>query len=282
MSQGSKNRSANNFSPPQAPEREEVELAIVLTTKDNIRTLPEVFDSIVGLTDRVVVVDSGSTDGTRELVLDRGYQLIDRGWPGPVKQKTYAVEQALPAKWVLLLDSDESLDPELKDAIAKVVVEDDPTVAGWQLNRKLWFLGGYLHYMLQPEWRLRLFRPEVSRIEGVANLYHDNVVTDGAEKKLPGVCKHDSYADIKDALERAQRYAERTVGREKKGGHWYHFVWIFVDVLWRYIIRQRAYKDGTRGLIMVGIRLAAKLMKQTYLAQQRLSPPKDDWKNPVI
>lgn len=257
-------------------------LAVVLTTKNSMRTLPEVFDSIEGLADRVVVVDSGSTDGTTTLVKDKGYTLIERDWPGPVKQKIYAVEQALPAKWVLLLDSDESLDAELKEAISRVVKEDNTAVAGWHLTRKVWFLGDYLHHMYQPEWRLRLFRPAVSRIEGVAGLYHDKVVTDGAQANLPGVCKHDSFADIKDALMRAQKYAERTVGREKKGGRWYHFVWAPIDVVWRHVIRQRAYKDGKRGLIMVGITLIGKLMKQSYLAQQKLAPPKDDWQNPVV
>lgn len=259
-----------------------VTLAVALTTFNSMRCLPQVLDSLDGLAERVVIVDSGSTDGTLEYAEKRGCVVVQRPWPGPLKQKVFAMEQCEPAKWILLLDSDESLEPELKADIARVIREDDAHISAWEFQRKIWFLGGWLNHMYQPEWRLRLMRSGQWRMEGKMGLYHDKLVTDGKVGKLKGICRHDSYADIKDAVLRAQRYAERAQGRELKGGHWYDFVWCVIDVLWRHGIRQRAFLDGKRGLIMLAITMASKLIRQSYLCEQRLNPKPKDWQNPVI
>ncbi|MGY3870989.1 glycosyltransferase family 2 protein [Aeromonas crassostreae] len=263
-------------------QQQPVTLAVALTTFNSMRCLPMVLDSVQGLAQRIVVVDSGSTDGTREYAAGRGCIVIERPWPGPLKQKVFAMEQCAPARWILLLDSDESLEPELRSDMERVLHEDDPAISAWEFQRKIWFLGGWLHHMYQPEWRLRLVRSDQWRMEGKMDLYHDKLVTDGKVGKLKGICRHDSYADIKDAVLRAQRYAERAVGREMKGGRWYDFIWCIIDVLWRHGIRQRAFLDGKRGLIMLGITMASKLIRQAYFCQQRLQPPKKDWENPVV
>ncbi len=262
--------------------RATVRLAVAITTKDSIRTLPRVLASVEDLAERIIVVDSGSTDGTLEFARNFGCIVIERPWPGPLKQKEFAIAQALPARWMLLLDSDESLEDDLRESVRKTIMDDDPKYDGWAFNRKAWFLGGWLHHMYQPEWRTRLFRAEKSHLEGKAGLYHDRVVVAGRVGKLAGICRHDLYADLRDMFMRHLRYAERTFGREHRGGTPRAILLAPLEVFYKHGIRQRAFLDGKRGWLAMTAALAAKLMKHTYQCYQRLHPPGEDYENPCV
>jgi len=265
-----------------AAEQEPVRLAVAIPTKDVMRTLPQVLASIEGLADRIVVVDSGSTDGTMELAREKGCIVIEREWPGHLKQSEFAIAQSLPARWVLLLDADEILEDDLRASVKKVIEEDDAAFNGWAFNRKTWFLGGWLNYMYQPEWRTRLFRAEKAHLEGKAGLYHDKVIVDGKVGRLDGICRHDSYADLRSVFLRHLKYAERTVGREHRGGKIISILFAPLEVIYKHGIRQRAFLDGRRGWVAMAAAMAGKLMKHAYQCLQRLNPPDDDFENPVV
>lgn len=248
---------------------EKVRLAVALTAMDNMRTLPEVFDSISGLAQRMVMIDSGSTDGSREFAEARGCTVVHRDYPGPAPQVRFACEQAQPADWILWLDSDESLDAELRAAVARVIRENDPEVSGYMINRKLRYQGVLLDYMLQPEWRLRLFRPEHTQIVGKYERFHSKAESSGRVLKLPGFCIHDSYLDLEDALARGRGYGQRVVGLDRRG-RWRDLAGCIFDVVFRHLLRQRAWRDGKRGLLFFIIALINKLTKQAYLVQRQV------------
>lgn len=248
---------------------EKVQLAVALTAMNNMRTLPEVFDSIAGLAQRMVMIDSGSTDGSREFAEAQGCTVIHRGYPGPAPQVRFACEQALPAHWILWLDSDESLDPELRAAVERVLQDDDPGVSGYMINRKLRYQGALLSHMLQPEWRLRLFRPEHTQIVGKYDRFHPKAESSGRVLQLPGFCIHDSYLDLEDALARGRGYGRRVAGLDRRG-RWRDLVGSVLDVVLRHLFRQQAWRDGRRGLLFFYIALINKLTKQAYLVQHRL------------
>ncbi len=248
---------------------EKVKLAVALTAMNNMRTLPEVFDSIEGLAERMVMIDSGSTDGSRELAEARGCTVIHRDYPGPAPQVRFACEQAQPASWILWLDSDEILDAELRAAIEQVLQDDDPGVSGYMINRKLRYQGALLDHILQPEWRLRLFRPEHTQIVGKYERFHSKAESSGPVLKLPGFCIHDSYIDLEDALARGRGYGRRVAGLDRRG-RWRDLAGCIFDVAFRHLLRQRAWRDGKRGLLFFIIALINKLTKQAYLVQHQL------------
>src|SRR5690606_6114450 len=112
-------------------------------------------ESVRGLARRIVVVDSGSTDRTPEIVGRFGAEWIPHAWEGHVRQRQFALDQCS-APWVLCLDSDESLEPELYNAIRAVAERKPDRWAGYKVNRRVFFQGRWLRHAWQPEWRLRL------------------------------------------------------------------------------------------------------------------------------
>jgi glycosyltransferase involved in cell wall biosynthesis len=123
-------------------------LCAVIPTKDNIRTIQECLESILPVTQDIIVV---------EWCEKLGVKVIHRPWPGMVKQRQFCLEQAASFDWILILDSDEMLDAELQNAINQVCdVATDKQIEGFTFNRKVWFMGGWLHHVFQPEPRLRV------------------------------------------------------------------------------------------------------------------------------
>ena len=138
--------------------------------------------------DEIVVVDSGSTDGTQALCREKGARVIETDWPGWVAQKNRAVEAAT-HDWILSLDADERVDDTLRAAIEGLrdgALEAGDGPSAYALCRKVWYLGRWIrHGGWYPEWRLRLFDRRRSRWGGTDP--HDTLETDGRTEKIrPG------------------------------------------------------------------------------------------------
>ena len=105
--------------------------------------LAECLDS-VAFCAAVIVVDSHSTDRTREIAVQRGAKVIERDWPGHIEQKNFAIEQAT-HDWVLCIDADERVLPELREAIEREFAEG-PRADGYGLNRRNVYLGRWIRH----------------------------------------------------------------------------------------------------------------------------------------
>jgi glycosyltransferase involved in cell wall biosynthesis len=127
---------------------------ITLNEEENIRAACE----SVAWADEIVVVDSESTDATRDLAADCGARIIVNKWPGFAEQKQFATNAAT-HDWVLSLDADERVSPELRRAIAQLKNKDESTLAdGYRVARRTyymdrWIRGGGWY----PDYQLRLF-----------------------------------------------------------------------------------------------------------------------------
>lgn len=192
---------------PLAPD----DLAIGIATKDNMRTIGRVLEGIAGLGGRLIVVDSGSTDGTIQRCEAVGATVIHRQWEGMVSQRRFILEQCAASTWTLILDSDEYLDATLREAIREAVTQAD--IAGFEMRRKVLFRGHVLDHVFQPEWRMRLFRSAQASVSGAGidgKGGHDRILVDGPVGKLGGVCLHDSWETTEHMLERQLAFARRS------------------------------------------------------------------------
>lgn len=248
------------------------DLAVAICTKDNMRTICATLDSIMGLARRIVVVDSGSIDGTIECCQSHGAEVIQRDWHGPTNQKQYAMDQCLDHRWILLLDSDEELQPELRESIRRAVAADDQGFGGWAINRKVWFLGGWLDHTFQPEWRLRLVRSDNFKVVGIGpngRGGHDRVEVEGRVGRLKGICRHDSWADAPEMCRRQVDLARRAGEHNQGGGTILHIMFSPAATFLKQMLLKRGFLDGTRGLIAACGAAAGVLMKHMFIAQRR-------------
>ncbi len=206
----------------------------------------------VGFADERVVVDSGSSDATVALAQACGARVLETAdWPGFGAQKNRAIDAAQ-GQWVLSLDADEEVDPELARAILAVlarVVRGEAVADAFWITRSSRYCGQIIRF---GDWRndrvLRLFRRGRARFS--SDLVHERLVCDGPQDRLAGLLMHDSVDTPADALEKAQRYARlgaeklRARGRGGLSSACTHALWTFLR---GYLLRL-GLLDGRAGL----------------------------------
>jgi len=141
-------------------------LSATIICKDEVEKIRGALTS-VRFCDEVVVVDSGSTDGTLDICREIADVVVEADWPGHVAQKNRALDLAR-GEWVLPLDADERVTPELAAEIAAVLASEPP-VDAFEINRHVHYLGRWIdHSGWYPEPRIRLFRR--TKADGAASI----------------------------------------------------------------------------------------------------------------
>jgi glycosyltransferase involved in cell wall biosynthesis len=237
-----------------------------------MRTIGRALKSVLPIVRRVVVVDSGSTDGTVEYCRMLGAEVLHREWRGPTNQKQFAIDQCRDSAWILLLDSDETIDDELRQSILHTIEMSDARYVGWWVKRKVWFLGGWLHHTFQPEWRLRLFRSTTGRVIGLGpdgQGGHDQIRVEGRTGRLRGICRHDSWEDLEAMCQRNIALARRAAQYNPDGGRVIDLLFRPVLALIKQLIVKRGILDGWRGVIACFSFASYTLLKHLFILQKR-------------
>ncbi len=233
----------------KAPRRGAIPVSAVFIVRDEEVNLPRALESIRWCDD-VVVVDSGSTDHTMDVCRRFGARVFQLDFDGFGRQKQYAVGQAK-NDWILSLDADEVVTPELAAEIQDLVTAGGITYAGFWIPRSLVFLGSLLRH--GGEYRkpvLRLF----NRTKGSFNQarIHESVQVAGPTTTLRGEILHYSYKSIHEYFQKFNRYtslaADDLHQRGKEASGWkiiLRFPFEFVRI---YIIRGLLL-DGYRGFM---------------------------------
>ncbi len=182
--------------------------ACVITLNEE-RNLPRCLKSIAPVVDEIVVIDSGSADTTREIATQFGARVVGQEWLGYVGQKNFALDQAT-HPWVLSIDADEELSPELAESIAKLKsgpAADSPSAPnGYEVSRLVFYRGRWIrHGDWYPDRLVRLFRRAEARFTG--GHVHEKLELPGEHPILPGHLHHFTYENAADRSQRCARYA---------------------------------------------------------------------------
>jgi glycosyltransferase involved in cell wall biosynthesis len=186
-----------------------VKISACLIVCNEEKNLRRCFAGIAPVVDEIVVVDSGSEDGTVALAQSLGARVIAHEWLGYVGQKNFALDQAA-HPWVLSIDADEELSPELADAITRLNVdprtEEPGAPNGYAVSRLVFYRGKWIrHGDWYPDRLVRLFRREEASFRG--GQVHEKLELAGRHPLLPGDLRHYTYTDAEDRRQRCARYA---------------------------------------------------------------------------
>lgn len=240
-------RRSGIFRPPMhahGHDRGAPDLCVVYTTKDSMRTIERSIRSVQPVARRIVVVDSGSSDGTQAACRALGAEVHDQPWLGYARQKQRAIDLAGGAAWILLLDSDEIATPELVGSIRDALQRDDPAVNGYWLSRRYWYKGGPLR-IAYPDRVVRLVRRGAARMRDRA--VHEVVEVEGRTERLSGDLRHESWTSVGDALQRNLAYARLAA---KVPGKRSSVAKVVLNAPWAFIrayVVQGGILDGRRG-----------------------------------
>lgn len=240
-------------------------LSAVIITRNAARHLGACLESLA-FADEVVVVDCGSTDGTQALAAERGARVVDKAWLGYGRQKQFAVEQAR-HDWVLCVDADERVSPELAASIAEALAAPVSTV--YRMPRRNRFLERWLsHGEGYPDWSPRLFNRLHARWS--EDLVHEKVLYAVTPGTLRGDLMHDSYEDMAIYLERQNRYTTLAARQLFEAGQRAGVLHLVLSPLVRFVkfyFFRLGFLDGLPGLLHISIGCMNSYLKYAKLIE---------------
>lgn len=229
--------------------------------------------------DEIVILDSFSTDRTLELCRGFTDQIHQQKWDGYIDQRN-RLRGLARQPWVLFLDADEEVSPELRELIIAERDAGMTNVVGYKFPRRVFYLGRWImHGEWCPDIKLRLFKRDMGR--SVGEEPHDQVVVDGPVKLLRAPLYHYTYASLTDHIETMNRFS--AISAQAKYDAGYRFSWL--DFLFRpffrfvkgYVVKM-GFLDGRRGFLIAVISafgVAAKYAKvwECELNEKGIKPP---------
>jgi glycosyltransferase involved in cell wall biosynthesis len=227
-------------------------LSVLVPTYNEQEMLPECLAS-VAFADEIVVLDSGSDDGTVDIARAAGARVITRPFDDHARQKNWGLEQ-LTHDWVLLLDADERVTDPLRHEVT-THLERPPERAGYWIPRRNTFLGREIRGAgWQRDKVLRFFDRRRGRYE--ERVVHEEVSLDGPAGRLEHALLHHSCRDLSTWLRKTDRYA--ALGARELAARGRHAS--IVDIATRPPARflkqwllQGGFRDGVEGWILCGI-----------------------------
>jgi glycosyltransferase involved in cell wall biosynthesis len=226
-------------------------LSVTIITRNAASQLEGCLASVT-FAEEVVVVDSGSTDGTVELAARRGARVISKGWLGFGPQKQFAVESAQ-HDWVLCLDADESLSEALRESI--IAELKAPRGFVYAMPRRNRFLGRWLnHGEGYPDWSVRLFHRKHARWGD--EMVHEKVVTVQPVLRLRGDLLHDSAETLEKYLDKQNRYTSLQAEALHASGRRANLLQLVFSPSLRFVkfyVLRLGFLDGVAGLVHIAI-----------------------------
>ena len=231
-----------------------VRISIALITLNEEENLPRTLESVKPLVchakGEIIIVDSGSTDRTIEIAQSYGARVFIEPWKGFAAQKNSAMEKAS-GDWVLQLDADEALEPELAAEISSAI--NDSPVQGFWIPRRNFFLGHWIkHGGFHPDPKLRLIRRGAGKFEEYGA--HPTIKMNGPTGKLKHAMIHNAYPTLRGYIDHMNSYsssgAEVAVAKGRRGFNPLNIVLRpLLTFVYNYFFRL-GFLDGREGFLL--------------------------------
>ncbi len=251
------------------PVENRLPLSVAIITLNEERNLPRCLESVRNLAAEIVVIDSGSTDGTRAVAQRFGAVFETNPFLGLIPQVNVAVNRCT-QPWVLCLDADEALSPELADAIRHVFTDGEPEGNGFYVNRHTFYLGRWIDHVWYPEWRLRLVRRSVA--ECVGREPHYVLSVPGATARLDGDLFHYSFRDLQDHLHKTIKWARASAYASEKETRIFPLLGIAIApwiAFFKQLVIKQGWRDGWRGWLIAGVKMVNVFAKYAFMQERR-------------
>jgi glycosyltransferase involved in cell wall biosynthesis len=223
-------------------------LTAIIPTGNEIHNIEDVIAS-VDFADEILIVDSFSTDGTFEKAKELATKVIRKEYKYSASQKNWAIPQAK-NEWILLVDADERVTPELKTEILELLKHPKKDNVAYWIGRLNHFMGKQVQYS---GWKndnvIRLFKRDSCKYED--KRVHAEIITNGSVGKMKHKLFHNTYISMDKYIEKMNKYATwQAIDYDKKTGYLtpYHFI---IKPFWgffKHYIIQSGFRDGVIGL----------------------------------
>lgn len=245
-----------------------VNLSVVIITYNEERNIGRCIESVKTIADEVIVLDSYSTDNTRQIASELGARVFEMEFKGHVEQKNAAIELAS-FPHILSLDADEAVDAKLRTAIE--TVKSNFVCDGYYVNRLTSYAGKWMYFGgWYPDRKLRLWDSRKGRWTGTNP--HDRFEMDANSRldNLPGNLLHYSYENREAHIKQSRKFAETSAHALFKNGRKASFVKRFFSPVYRFIYSyffRLGFLQGAEGFHVASISAWASYQKYKLLHQ---------------
>jgi glycosyltransferase involved in cell wall biosynthesis len=227
-----------------------VKLTVTVITYNEAEHIAAALDS-VAWADEIIVVDSGSTDGTAEIARAKATRVIVREWSGYSSQKNFAADEAS-NDWVLSMDADERVTPALAAEI-RGLLERGPDLKGYRIRRVSFYLGQWVRSTdWFPDFQLRLYDRRAGRWNGM-KIHESFRLAEGPHGRLRGELEHYAYRDISHHLQKINAYTALTAEQWHEEGRRTNLLAMTLHpafAFFRNYVLRAGFKDGRVGFIV--------------------------------
>jgi glycosyltransferase involved in cell wall biosynthesis len=225
-------------------------LSVTIITLNEEKKLPTCLKSIKNLADEIVVVDSGSADGTVGIAKNFNARVFERKFDNYSNQKNYAASKAT-GNWILSLDADEEISPKLAEEIKRAIIKDG--CSAYSIPRKNIIFGKFIKYTRwQPELDRHVWLWQKSRGVWKGDV-HEELEVKGKIGRLKHSKIHYQYENIKEFIDMMSRYSELEAKEKVKNGIRFSYFRLFYDPIYNFLVRyiyRWGFLDGWRGLVL--------------------------------
>jgi len=249
-------------------------VAAVVLARDDARTLDRCLASLAFADECLVVVDERSRDGSEGIARARGARVVRRPYEGNVEQKNFALSR-VKSDFVLALDADEALSPELAAELPELLARRGAEISGVLLDRVTFHLGRWLrHGDFHPDWTLRAFRRSRARFAGLDP--HGRIEVDGRVVRVRTPLLHYSYRDLADQIDRIQRFSDAAAAAMAAAGRRARLRDLLLRPPARFLrayVLRAGFRDGVPGLVIAVATAFHVFLKYAKLwERQRVGP----------
>lgn len=243
-------------------------LSVVIITKNEAHIIGNTLQSLQGITDDFIIVDSGSTDNTIEICNNFGAKIIRTTWDGYGPNKNKGIDAAK-YNWILNLDADEAIDGQLKAAILQLELKDENTVYNFKF--KNYFCNKWIRY---GEWsgdtHIRLFNRNKIRWNNAAVHEGLTITNDTKKVMLPGNILHYTTQNIDEYISKTIAYAKLNATKYHVQGRQASFFKLRISpglTFFQHYILQLGFLDGWEGYLIAKTTAWYTFLKYSFLKE---------------
>ncbi len=243
-----------------------VKISGIVITYNEEKNISRCLTSLKGICDEILVVDSFSTDKTKEICLSYNAKFIENEWKGFLDQKNFAQDQAS-HDYVLQLDADEELSEALKESIS--AIKESWQADGYFFNRFTNYCGKWIkHSGWYPDAKLRLYDRRKGSWKGLDPHPEVSMTQEALTQSIKGNLHHYSYTSYEDHINRSAKYAKQAAISMKAMGRQPSMIKLIFGPFYRFIndyIFRGGFRDGFEGLIICKTASYYTFLKYMYL-----------------
>jgi glycosyltransferase involved in cell wall biosynthesis len=229
--------------------KQELKVSVYMITYNNEETIERALKSL-SWADEIVIVDSFSNDRTVEIGRKFTDKIFQRKWPGHRDQYQYAADLT-GNEWIMFVDADEEVSPELAEEIRKELNGNMESVDGFFAYRQTFYLGRWIRYGgWYPDGEIRLYRRGKGRWEGGL---HARVVVNGKVQPLKNLYHHYTYRNISDQIQTIDKYSTMAAEDLVTSTKPFRLTYLFFNPIFRFLkdyILKLGFLDGIPGLVI--------------------------------